>query len=186
MSAEKQEDPSINPMCNLFGEPPLLRGEDKERYLRLLAAIQHQVEPKTIFDQMRVRDLTDKYWEQQRCKQSCASLVEGAYIDALESLLRPFCSPTLSFGEHVASRMARDYYSGEVKPAEMKKLELQLVQYGITAEQIRAKAMQLCGGGVVMLNRMETNCASSLRLLHKESDRRYAIEVKACGSDDQK
>ena len=179
MSAEKQQDPSINPTCDLFGEPPLLKGEDKERYLRLLAAIEHQVDPKTIFDKMRVRDLTDKYWEQQRCKQSCTSLVEGAYIEALASLLRPFIEPTLSIGEDVATRMARSYYSGEAKPDEMEEMELRLAQYGITAEQIRAKAMQLCGAGVVMFNRMEANCASSLRSLQKENDRRYAVDAKA-------
>jgi hypothetical protein len=43
-------------------------------------------------------------------------------------------------------------------------------------EQIRAKAMQLCGGGVLMFNRMETNCETSLRMLRKENDRRPAVE----------
>lgn len=57
-------------MCDLFGEPPLLKGEDKERYLRLLALVEDQIRPKTIFEKMLVRDLTDKYWEQLRCKQS--------------------------------------------------------------------------------------------------------------------
>jgi len=55
-------------------------------------------------------------------------------------------------------------------------VELRLAQYGITVEQIRAKAMQLCGGGVLMFNRMETNCETSLRMLRKENDRRPAIE----------
>jgi hypothetical protein len=72
--------------------------------------------------------------------------------------------------------MARDYYSGEAKPKKMEEMDSRLAQYGITAEQIRAKAMQLCGGGVVMFNRMETNCASSLRMLRKENDRRQEVE----------
>src|ERR1700730_15437064 len=135
----KQEDPSISLMLELFGEPPLLKGEDEERYLRLYAAVEHHIQPKTIFDKMRVRDLTDKYWEQQRCKQSCASLVEGAYIEALESLLNPFFSPMEFMGVDVASQMARDYYSGEANAEKMQEMESRLAQYGITAEQIRAK-----------------------------------------------
>jgi hypothetical protein len=46
-------------------------------------------------------------------KQSAASLVEGAYIEALANLLRPFDPPTISIGEDADSEMARDYYSGK-------------------------------------------------------------------------
>jgi len=64
-------------------------------------------------------------------------------------------------------------------------VELRLAQYGITVEQIRAKAMQLCGGGVLMFNRMETNCETSLRMLRKENDRRPAVEnANTRGSDE--
>jgi hypothetical protein len=48
--------------------------------------------------------------------------------------------------------------------------------YGISEEQIRAKAMQLCGGGISMFNRMETDCETSLRMLQKENDRRISAE----------
>jgi hypothetical protein len=64
-------------------------------------------------------------------------------------------------------------------------VELRLAQYGITVEQIRAKAMQLCGGGVLMFNRMETNCETSLRMLRNENDRRPAVEnANTRGSDE--
>ena len=67
----------------------------------------------------------------------------------------------------------------------MEAVELRLAQYGITVEQIRAKAMQLCGGGVLMFNRMETNCETSLRMLRKENDRRPAVEnANTRGSDE--
>ena len=33
-------------------------------------------------------ELADKLWQQQRYKQSAASIVDGAYIEALASLLR--------------------------------------------------------------------------------------------------
>ena len=76
--------------ADLFGEPPLMKGEDKDRYFRLLAAVKHQIQPQDFFDEVRVHELTDKIWEQQRCKHSVAALVEGAYVEALSNLLRPF------------------------------------------------------------------------------------------------
>jgi hypothetical protein len=110
MSDNNQQD-------DLFGEPPLIKGENSARYYRLFAAIKHEIKPETVFDKIRVRELADKLWQQQRCKRSAASLVEGAYIEALASLLRPFSPPTIPFGEDVAAGMARDDYSGEAKPS---------------------------------------------------------------------
>ena len=158
---------------NLFGPPPLMKGEDKDRYFRLLAAVKHQIQPKDFFGEVLVRELADKIWEQQRCKFGVAALVEGAYVEALASLLSPFLAPMINLGDP-ATEMARDYYSGDASANKMAELEALLAQYGITPEQIRAKAMQLCGAGVLMLNRMGTNCETSLRILRKENSRRSA------------
>jgi hypothetical protein len=182
MLATNPNDSAISQIDDLFGAPPLIKGEDTARYWRLHAAIAHEIEPETVFDQIRVREFADKLWQQQRCKQSAASLVEGAYIEALASLLRPFNPPTISIGEDAASVMARDYYS-ETKAEKVKEVDFLLALYRITAEQIRAKAMQLCGGSILMFNRMETDCETSLHKLQKENDRRLAAEnTKARGS----
>jgi len=88
MSDDNQQD-------DLFGEPPLIKGEDSARYYRLFAEIKHEIKPETVFDKIRVRELADKLWQQQRCRRSAASLVESAHIEALASLLRPFNPPTI-------------------------------------------------------------------------------------------
>src|ERR1019366_8092014 len=89
-----------------------------------------------------VREYTDKLWQQQRCKQSAASIVEGAYIEALASLFRPFNPPTtISIGEDAATEMARDYYSGKADAIRMAEMDFRLAVLGISTEQIRAKAM---------------------------------------------
>jgi hypothetical protein len=150
----------------------------------LHTVITQAIKPVTIFDKIHVREFVDKLWQQQRCKRSVASLVEGAYMVALASLLRPFNSPTIEFGEDAASKMARDYYSGEANAKKMEAVELLLAQCGITEDQVRAKAMQLCGGGVLMFNRMETYCENTLRKLQKENNCRTADEShRARGSD---
>jgi hypothetical protein len=64
---------------------------------------------------------------------------------------------------------------GESNNKRLEEVETRLAVLSISTEQIRAKAMQLCGNGVLMFNRMETNCETSLRMLRKESDRRPAV-----------
>jgi hypothetical protein len=180
MSTNKLKNSTADQMSDLFGPPPLIRGEDLARYWRLQAAVEHQVQPKTIFDQIYVRELTDKLWQQQRCRQSAASLIEGAYIESLESLLRPFIDPPeMQFGEDPETAMARDYYSGNADDKRLKEIKCLLQIHGITDEQIRAKAMELCSGGISMFNRMEAHCEQSLRMLRKENACRSSDEDSA-------
>jgi hypothetical protein len=187
MSTNNPKDSTVSQMSDLFGEPPLIRGEDKARYWRLHAAVEHEIKPQTIFDKIHVREVTDKLWQQQRCKQSAASLVDSAYVEALASLLRPFIVPLMVSidKEDTATVMARDYYSGDAKPKRVEEVETRLAVNGISPEQIRAKAMQICGSGISMFNRMETNCEASLRMLRREKTRRDVVEdTNAPGSDE--
>ena len=70
MPAGNKNDSTISHIDDLLGKPPLIRGEDAARYWRVNAAIAHESKPETIFDKIRVREITNKYWEQQRCKQA--------------------------------------------------------------------------------------------------------------------
>jgi hypothetical protein len=164
----------------------LIKGEDAARYWRLHAAVTYEIKPETVLAKILVREFVDKLWQQQRYKQNAASIVEGAYIEALASLVRPFIAPTfpnISFGEDAAATMAREYYNGEATPKKMEEIDSLLAKYGITVEQILAKAMQLSGAAVSMFNRMEASCETSLRMIRKENDRRTE-NAKARGSDE--
>jgi hypothetical protein len=177
MLAKNQEDTAADLMNDLLGPPPLMKGEDAARYWRLHAAIAHEIKPETALDKIYVREFTDKLWQQQRCKQGAASIVEGAYIEALASLLRPFYPPPMiSIGEDAASEMARKYYGGETTAKEEQDMETLLAQYQITQEQIRATAMQLCGSAVLTFYQMENHCETSRRMLRKEHERRRRRE----------
>jgi hypothetical protein len=155
-------------MDDLFGEPPLIAGESKERYLKLRTAVAQSIEPKTIYDWMMVNDQTNKYWEELRLRSSAAALIEGAYVDALESLLRPFCT-----APDVPSEIVRGYYSGSSKIKQQK--TSQVAGYGITPEQIQAKAIQIIGSALQMIDRMIANRETSRRKLRKENERRFEI-----------
>src|SRR5271165_4733795 len=78
-----------DPIDDIFGEPALLQGEDRERYMRLYAAVEADIQPKNFFDRLHVREQTDKIWEELRIKRSSAALIDSALVSALSNLLRP-------------------------------------------------------------------------------------------------
>ena len=52
-------------LVSLLGEPPLLKGENQQRYAALRAQVEQMIQPKNIVDQMRVQTLTDTMWDEQ-------------------------------------------------------------------------------------------------------------------------
>jgi hypothetical protein len=176
MSSEKPEDKNINQLEPLFGEPPLLKGEDKARYMKLRAAVEAELQPKTFLERMNVHDQTNKLWEEQRLRRYAAALRDGAFMEALQSLLEPICEGTIE----IAATVALDYYSTD--PKEKKSIMAQLAQYGITIEMIEAKAMQITCSGLLMFDRMIGNREASRRLLRKELERRSEFPDNAVAS----
>jgi hypothetical protein len=163
MSAESHDNQS----GDLFGEPALIEGESKELYSQLRAAVIKIIQPKDAFDWMMVDDQTDKYWEEQRYKHGAAALIEGAYPEALENLMGPFCQMP-----DVPSQIASDYYGGD-KKAKAAAVS-RVAKRGITPQQIRARAMQMVGGGLQMMDRMRFNRETGRRILRKEHQQRSA------------
>jgi hypothetical protein len=153
---------------DLFGPPALIAGEDKAHYMRLRSAIEAEIKPKTIFDQMMVKDQTDKYWEEMRLRRRSAAMIDAKFITALEHLLEPFGNPFQVF--QTPSNMARDYFSSNAK--EKKVVQSKLDEHGITIEMIQAKAIELSSGGLLTIDRMIANRENSRRMLRKDLERR--------------
>jgi hypothetical protein len=165
MSSDKPEDKNIDQLEHLFGKPPLLEGEDEERYQRLRAAVVRDLKPKSAFDWINVQDQVDKIWEEQRYKRAATALINAGLLKALEYYLEairesPFDSP---------SQLALKYFSANAK--ERKEVTSLLAQYGITIAELQAKAAQLEGGGLQMLDRMVAARENGRRLLRKEAER---------------
>lgn len=162
--------------ADLFGDPPLIKGEDGERYGRLLAAVREHIKPKTLLDEFLVRDMTNKLWEKERWNLSGALMTSSAFVDALAYLLGSSMEPSvISLGDP-ALQIAREYYSGEAKPDRVDAINLILARLGISEGHIRAKATQICANDLAMFNRMIVNLEASLRVLQKESDRRLSYK----------
>jgi hypothetical protein len=157
-------------ISDFFGEPALIDGESKELYSFLRTEVIKVIQPKNVFDWMMVNDQTDKYWEEHRYKGGSAALIEGAYPAALESLIGAFCGDF-----DPASQVVRDYYGSDKKAKS--EAASRVAKCGITSAQIQAKAIQLVGSGLQMLDRMRLNRETGRRILRKEHQQQLATRM---------
>jgi hypothetical protein len=157
---------------DLFGPPPLLRGENEALYAALLAEVDSMIEPKTIMDRIDVRDITDKIWESQRCKRFEARLIESACVSALAHLLAPIFGLDHTRGFEAANR----YYGQDaLKRKNAAKL---LSDHKITDEMILAKALAQVGGHVGDFDRLITTRERSRHNVFKDYQRRREQAAK--------
>lgn len=168
--SDQQNGPAES--SDLFGPPPLLRGENEALYAALLAEVDSMIEPKTIMDRIDVRDITDKIWESQRYKRLEPQLIESASISALAHLLAPI------FGlDHQRGFEAANMYYG--RDALQRKTAAQLLShYKITDEMILAKALAQVGGHVGNIDRLITARERSRHNVFKDYQRRRENAAK--------
>jgi hypothetical protein len=169
MSDQNDNDRSVDQSDNFFGEPALLKGEDKTNNLKLFTAVAEHIEPENVYDWMMVHDTANNFREEQRFKRISADLIEAEKPKALEILLRPFCVDPLDIYTR-PDGIARDYFSGDSKAK--KEAASTVAYHGITPGMIEAKAAHLVMGPLVAFDRMSGNREKSRRILRKEHELR--------------
>jgi hypothetical protein len=173
---------------DLLGKPALIKGEDEKQYWRLHETIKNEMKPKNFFDQIRVRELTDRLWEMRRNKNSMAALVETSFVRALTELLRQSMPPdselNLDLVSDPAADAARDYFDGATGPKRRKEIDALLAQYGITQAQVRAKAMELCGPSLLFFKKFDYRDDKLIRRSLKDHERRTAGKTKEKSNTD--
>jgi hypothetical protein len=159
---------------DMFGEPALLAGEDKGLYTKIYAAIEADIEPKSFFDRMHVREQTDKFWEELRLKGGAAALIDSAKIKALACLLNPI--PPEKIGLlNGGSRAALAFYGNDQK--DKQKVVKAMAEYRITEAMVQAKAMEIISGTLQLFDRMILNRENSRRQLRKEQEKRNETSI---------
>ena len=164
---------------DLLGKPALIKGEDEKQYRRLHETIKDEMKPKNFFDQIRIKELTDRLWDMRRNKTSMAALVEASFVRALTELFRQSmpADSELNLDDVVsdpAADMARDYFDSATAPKRRKQINAVLAQYGITEEQIRAKAMEVCGPSLLFFKKFDYRDEKLVRRSLREHERREA------------
>jgi hypothetical protein len=64
-----------------------MNGEDGETYSELYAEVEELVQPRNVWDWMRVSDIASRYWEQQRYRRATGAVVNGKRREALVTIL---------------------------------------------------------------------------------------------------
>ena len=168
--SDEQNGPTES--LDLFGPPPLLRGENEALYAALLAEVDSMIEPKTIMDRIDVRDITDKIWESQRYKRLEPRLIESACVSALAHILAPIFGLDHQRGFDAANR----YYSAD--PLKRKTTVQLLSNHKITDEMILAKALAQVGGHVGNIDRLIAARERSRHNVFKDYQRRRENAAK--------
>jgi hypothetical protein len=147
-------------MKEMFGPPPLVRGESEELYWKWWEALVEEHEPKGFSALVQVTDLANKQWEQNRLRRSSSALIERGLRGALANLLRPFNATGLA-DIHIPGQIAYDYYFGDVD--EKREARENVTRCGITEDQITAEAMQMRSRELIAIDRMDSYRVSSRR-----------------------
>ncbi len=71
---------------NVFGEPPLLAGEDAAAYLELSEKIYDAINPQDAIEELWARDVVDLFWDSLRLRRLKVKLIAGAKREALKRL----------------------------------------------------------------------------------------------------
>ena len=160
---------------DFFGGSVLMIGEDEGAYARLRAALVEEIKPKTPLEWIRVTDLTNMYWQEQRCKANAVSLMDSVYVEACKILIGPFIQKSMIDQLPYFLVFTRHQGDADVKNA----MALALAEFGITEGQIRAKQMQLCSRDLHLIDRMIVFREAERRRLRKEIEKESRAKESA-------
>jgi hypothetical protein len=104
-SKSKSVTSASAPRWTLFGQPPLLDGEDAAAYDALLARISAAVKPVNIIEEMFICDVVSLEWEVLRWRRLKSSWIRVRGLKALETFLREKLNYNL-YSQHFAYDLA--------------------------------------------------------------------------------
>ena len=151
-------------LAAIFGKPALPPGESRDAYELLRSKVEELLQPENILDAVRVQEITDAIWESQRFKRMSDGLIGTGHRQTLELLLENFgCS------SREGTSIANDYYGDD--PQRRQAAAERLKAYGITDDQIHAKALGKAAKELDLFDRLISNRGITRRALLKEHER---------------
>ena len=133
---------------SLLPASPLLITESEDEFDRIRDALDQELKPRGIVEQMYVADVAYLAWEILRLRRCKAGIVNSSFLQALERLLEQFLRQPGGFNLHVreeAERLARAWFSGPAGKKDVEQLlkDFQLDETAIEAEAVRCSIDQL-------------------------------------------
>ncbi len=98
----------------LLSAPPLLMSESPDEFASLRTALELEIKPKGIVEQIYVDDIAAIVWEIRRLRRCKTSIINTGFRAALESLLREMMSsPQNPYNYGEADALAIDWFSNK-------------------------------------------------------------------------
>ena len=127
---------------------PLLITESPDDFDRIRDAFDQELKPRGIVEQMYVADIAYIAWEILRLRRCKAGVINSAFLQALERLLKQFLRQPGGYNLHVgeeAAKLARTWFSDPAGKKQVAQLleDFQLDETAIEAEAVRCSIDQL-------------------------------------------
>jgi hypothetical protein len=133
---------------------PMLITESKDEFDRIRHALNDEIKPRGIIEQMYVDDIAYLVWEVLRLRRSKAAIINSAFRQALKELiaqllLKPGQEEYLLGDE--PDRLARDWFSD---PKVKKQIAELLQEFELDETAIEAAAVRRCADDLEQIDRL--------------------------------
>ena len=120
----------------LLSAPPLLMSESADEFASLRTALELEIKPKGIVEQIYVDDIAAIVWEIRRLRRCKTSIINTAFRAALQSLLRKMMFPGDLFRDGEADALAIEWFSNQQAKKEVSAIfrRFHLDEFAIVAQ----------------------------------------------------
>lgn len=179
MSKRNQTGYKPSLLDDIFGRPPLLKGEDRDKYEKLQAVVSESLCPEDLFDEIDAREITSALWEGQLYRKMFQKLVDSKRPKAFEILTSE------RFG-HVTEEQENwiESLGGEPYPDGMTTKDV-LKKVGLSLELLQANAVLMAQEEIPHLERLIEKRIATRNARLNDLHRRKRSRAKIDRSDDE-
>jgi hypothetical protein len=129
-------------MAKTLSRPALLLTESKDDFEALQASLEREIMPRSFVESIYVADIAALCWEILRLRRCKAGIINNAFRDAIENLLRPHFSV---FESEAVRDLARRWFTDPDAKKEVAALlgQVRSDEFAIEAEAVRLSSSDL-------------------------------------------
>ena len=161
----------------VFAPAPLLITKSADEFAALLAALQEEIKPNGLIEQIYLHDLAAIVWEIQRMRRYRTGIVNNAFRAALQSLLQrllqtpEYLDQVMS--ESRAAALAHDWFTNQRTKKEVLKI---LRRFDLDKSAIEAEAIRQSWSDLELVDKMQASLRLRFdRTLHNVADYRDSL-----------
>ncbi|MDO9357236.1 MAG: hypothetical protein Q7T55_26300, partial [Solirubrobacteraceae bacterium] len=149
---------------NFFDSAFVLGSENAKQYNALNRTLKSELPQSTVMDKYNANRITNSMWHAQRARRLQTAVIESAGVKALKMLLKPKYWKVVDRPKRL--RLAVLYFSSSEEDRRMATRRVE--RLGITRDMIEAKALELQGATVMILEKMQTRSEQSIEQAEKK------------------